>query len=66
MMDGQVIRGINFHAYDQNKNSCSGREEKKTEHLGDITVSVVVLVVEWESENTQLGKIVKYVSKLSF
>lgn len=37
---------------------------KRQEHFGDITIQVAVLVVEWESKNILLGKMVRYVSKL--
>lgn len=66
-MDGQVIRGINFYAYDSRVKIAAQEESRRRwEHFGDITVQVVILVVEQESENILLGKMVKYVSKLSF
>lgn len=64
MMDGQVIRGIHFHACNSRvKIAVQEERRKRQEHLGDTTVSVVVLG-EWESENILLDKIGKYVSKL--
>lgn len=65
-MDGQVIRGINFYAYDSRVKIAAQEESRRWEHFGDITVQVVILVVKQESENILLGKMVKYVSKLSF
>lgn len=48
MMDGQVIRGINFHACDSRvKTAAQEERRKRQEHLGDTTVSVVVFG-EWE------------------
>lgn len=64
MMDGQGIRGIHFHACNSRvKIAAQEERRKRQEHLGDTTVSVVVLG-EWESENILLDKIGKYVSKL--
>lgn len=64
MMDGQVIRGIHFHACNSRvKIAVQEERRKRQEHLGDTTVSVVVLG-EWESENILLDKIGIYVSKL--